>query len=232
MSQRSKNLLEAFTQSKAPEKSAEPVAEPRGSAARVGGPFADGATKAATPVHPRSQDPRPAPVVGTNSSPSRGRLLVLGVAIAVTFFFVGRISVPGVQAAGDSAGQDPAPPKTAAVLPAAVLPAPVGVLSNETALLDRANQATILAITYKLSDDNERLARDTCARMIAQQLPAAVWRNPEKKQISLLVGAAPRQIDLDEMLVRVKAAVSERGKQEFTTAYIVPIDNYIVRPAR
>ena len=65
--------------------------------------------------------------------------------------------------------------------------------------------------------------------MISQGFPASVYENPTENKIYILIGAARQSADLDSMLARVKAATSERGKQEFKSAYTVPIDNYVVR---
>lgn len=224
MSQRSKNLLEAFNQSKAPEKSAEPVAPPRGSAPKVGGPFAD-----AVPVARAKEQPK---VYGVRSDAARSprerlRVVVLCASIAVIFFFVGRVSAPSVGAAEKAQAAAPgATPQPAVTPPAAKQ---IDVQGNDAALIDPANQATILACTYKLSAENTTAAKVCRAQLVEQGLAASVFQNPTKKQIYILVGAAPRQVDLDGMLVRVKNATSDRGKQEFKDAYAVPIDNYVVR---
>ena len=105
MSQRSKNLLEAFNQSKAPEKSAEPVAPPRGSAPKVGGPFADSAPMARPKEQPLLHGARSD---SSRSPRERLRVVVLCTGIAVIFFFVGRASAPSVGAAAVDRNDYPA----------------------------------------------------------------------------------------------------------------------------
>ncbi len=224
MSQRSKNLLEAFNQSKAPEKSAEPVAPPRGSAPKVGGPFAD----AAPVARPKEQSNLYGARSDSARSPREGlRVVVLCASIAVIFFFIGRVSAPSVGAAEKA--EAPAPGAPAQVAPTPAAAKPINLQGNDTALVDPANQSTILACSYKFSAENKSLAMASRARLVEQGLPASVYENQTKKQIYILVGAAPRQADLDGLLVRVKSATSDRSQQEFKGAYAVPIDNYVVR---
>ncbi len=224
MSQRSKNLLEAFNQSKAPEKSAEPVAPPRGSAPKVGGPFADSAPMARPKEQPLLHGARSD---SSRSPRERLRVVVLCTGIALIFFFVGRASAPSVGAAEKPPAPAPGAPAEMTQTPPAAKP--INLVGNDTALVDLANQSTILACSYKFSAENKTLAMASRARLIEQGLPASVYENQTKKQIFILVGAAPRQSDLDGLLVRVKSATSDRAKQEFKGAYAVPIDNYVVR---
>ncbi len=203
MSQRSKNLLEAFNQSKAPEKSAEPVAQPRGSAPRVGGPFADSAPAA------------------------RWRVVVLCAGIAVIFFYIGRVSAPSVQAAGESQA---AATGTIPNTPPASAPQRPTTSNNDSALKDPKNQYTLLAVTYdKFTAETERLAEATKARLISLNLPASISKNKDRKLIYVLVGAAPKISDLDPLLARLQAATSDRGKKDFQSAHSAPIINYVVR---
>jgi hypothetical protein len=225
MSQRSKNLLEAFNQSKAPEKSAQPVAQPRGSTPRVGGPFADQAQPARPKAEPRAVEPLAHEETAVGSSSARVRVAVLCAVIAVTFFFIGRVSAPGVRAAGDS---ETAGSKSNSDKPPGTV-VETAATSIEDALKLPSNKYSLLAATYPMSDEHKNLARVTAAGLVKQGLPAASYVNPTKKQIYLLVGAAAKTSDLDDLLARLKQANSDRGKKEFTSARPIIIDNYLAR---
>lgn len=235
VSQRSKNLLEAFNRSKAPEKSPEPVPQPRGTTPRVGGPFAD-ATPVAKAVPPAGlHELRPGSAAGSGTAVSprdRWRLIVLCAGIAVIFFFIGRVSV-GSQGLGGTVGA--AEPEAGsgrnqenAPVPAAA-PKPAANQSPRAALTDTANQYTVLACTYKLSEEQRALAVAARAHLLGLGFPAEVFEHTPKKQLYLLVGAAPSSRDLDDVLGRVRAATSARGVREFTTATTVSIDKYVLR---
>ena len=174
---------------------------------------------------PRAKAEVKAQVEGAGAQSSRLRVALLCGLVAVTFFFIGRVSVPSVQAAGE--------PSTPSAVNVAKNPlAPVGdapAKSIAEALKDPANKFSILAISYKFVDGDDRLAKATQDSLIAQGLPTALCKNVVKKQCFLLVGAAPKLPDLDSLLAKVKQATSERGKQDFTSAYGVPIDNYLAR---
>jgi hypothetical protein len=223
VSQRSKNLLEAFNQSKAPEKSPEPAPQPRGTTPRAGGPFADTTPAVREKARPAHADTRPAAAATAPTARERRRIIVLCAGIAVIFFFVGRASVstgaPGstVQAAGDAGAAAPGTPP----------PAQAPARSIQEALRDPANQATILACTYTL--EQRALAKAASEHLASLGFPAAAWENPKKTQVYLLVGAAPTTADLDGLLVKVKAANSARGTPEFATAWTVSIDKYMQR---
>lgn len=229
MSQRSKNLLEAFNQSKAPEKSAQPVTPPRGSAPRVGGPFADPAAPQRPKENPRPQElrnreegARPALFAST----SRWRLALMAAVIAGTFFLLGRFSAPGVQAAGEAQAQAPGEPT--GVAPGD--PNAGAVKSIEDQLFDKVNQYSVLAVTYTNSPANEKLANIAWARLLELGLPAASpYKNAAKNQITIFVGAARKLPDLDGLVSRVKAATTATGRRDFSTAGGVPIDKYIDR---
>ncbi len=225
LSQRSKNLLEAFNQSKAPEKSAQPVAQPRGSAPRVGGPFADPTPLARPKAESRPQDSRPSPDDGSRATGSRLRVVLLCSLVALTFFALGRVSAPSVQAAGAPG----APPPGSAAKNSSIAAVDVPARSISEALNDRDNKFTILAISYKLNDDNDRLAKATKERLIQRGFPTALCKNVDKKQIYLLVGAEHKLSDLDALLARIKQLTIEHGKQEFPSANGVPIENYLAR---
>lgn len=238
VSQRSKNLLEAFNRSKAPEKSPEPVPQPRGTTPRVGGPFAD-ATPVAKAVPLASlHESRPGSAAGTGTAVSprdRWRLIVLGAGIAVIFFVLGRVSVGSGGMGGMGGTVGAAEPEASsgrnqedAPVPAAA-PKPAANQSPRAALTDKANQYTVLACTYKLSEDQRALAVAARAHLLGLGFPAEVFEHTPKKQLYLLVGAAPSSRDLDDVLGRVRAATSARGVREFTTATTVSIDKYVLR---
>ncbi|HUR27857.1 MAG TPA: hypothetical protein VM509_06705 [Planctomycetota bacterium] len=229
MSQRSKNLLEAFNQSKAPEKSAQPVAQPRGSAPRVGGPFADQAPPV-QPVQPRAEvrtEARQGLEDGTRVRVSRARVALLCGLIAVVSFFIGRISAPSVAAAdGASATNAGVPPSAPA--PGAPRVTPKSQ-SQRDALNDRANNFTVLGVTYDQNANNEKLAKAARESLGQQGLPAELVENKVKKQIYVLIGATPKLADLDALVAQVKQAKDSRGVKDFTSARGVPIDNYLKR---
>ena len=229
MSQRSKNLLEAFNQSKAPEKSVQPVTPPRGSAPRVGGPFADPAAAPRPKESPRPQESRARDAraqAAWFASASRGRLILLGSVIAATFFLLGRFSAPGVQAAADGGARAPGEPENGA--PGSPTAAPTATI--EQRLFDKSNKYSILAVTYTSTPANTDLANIAWARLLELGLPAAKpYKNAEKNQLTIFVGAAPKLADLDDLRSRVKSATTATGRQDFTPARGVPIDNYIDR---
>lgn len=254
MSQRSKNLLEAFNQSRAPEKSAQPVATPKGSTPRVGGPFADAsapprarAEARTEPVvaraEPRPRETRPAndhaSRAGVGLPAARWRVAFLCVAVATIFFVLGRASVS--RAAGPNESPSAAPDVDAGVsnTPAAVKPEQPAATNAagstpQAALLDKRNKFTVLAATYIYSDAKSResrreMASAACTHLQQQGLPVALYDHPTRKQYLLLVGAATTFSDLDTLLARVRNTPSARGQLEFQTALSVPIDNYVER---
>jgi hypothetical protein len=227
VSQRSKNLLEAFNQSRAPEKSAEPVAPPRGSAPRVGGPFADPAAPAKPKAEPLAGAPRSLGESAPRASlgASRSRLVAMGVLIAVTFFLLGRASMPNVQAADDGGEKlagagGPGAPETPAAKPSQ---------SVTEALQDKDNKFSIVAVTYSYSPTNRALAIETAGHLSSLGLPSVAYEIPKKDQIVVLVGAQPHVADLDGLLKQVREAKTKSGRLDFGTAKAVQIDNYVVR---
>ncbi len=101
----------------------------------------------------------------------------------------------------------------------------------EQALLDRANVYTIKLIHYSNTEANKRLAAATARYVIEQQnLPAVVAA--DSTGLYILVGAAPRQVDLDGFLARAKKMpgpppMSKPG--EFHSAYVEKIDRVFRR---
>lgn len=226
MSRRGKHLLEAF---------------------RAAGP---GVSPSSTPtsnalgksIAPRAHASR---TWTLNAPQARLIGLVVFLAMVVAFLF-GRMSVRGVAraaedpAVGGSAVEETArlanaaPPSAPATQPAAAPPPVVDPnprTAAEQALLDRANVYTIKLVHYSNTEVNKRLAAET-ARYVIQthNLPAVVAA--DNTGLYILVGAAPRQVDLDDYLARVKRMsgpppLSRPG--EFTTAYIEKIDKVFRR---
>jgi hypothetical protein len=101
----------------------------------------------------------------------------------------------------------------------------------ELALLDRENIYTIKLIHYSNTEANKRLAAGTARYVIEQQnLPAVVAA--DSTGLYILVGAAPRQVDLDGFLARAKKMpgpppMSKPG--EFHSAYVEKIDRVFRR---
>lgn len=254
MSQRSKNLLEAFNQSRAPEKSAQPVATPKGSTPRVGGPFADaaGAPRARAEVRtepvvaraePRPRESRPTAELtsraGVGLPAARWRVAILCVAVATIFFVLGRASVSRAAGPADPGVQTPEVDSSVSNTPAPAKPEPATAnastgVTPQAALLDKRNKFTVLAATYIYSDAKSResrreMASAACTHLQQQGLPVALYDHPTRKQYLLLVGAATTFSDLDALLARVRNTPSARGQLEFQTALSVPIDNYVER---
>jgi len=225
LSQRSKNLLEAFNQSKAPEKSTQPPPQARGSAPRVGGPFADAAPPPLPKAQPKVQEGRQVREETSRVPGSRLRVALLCTLIAVTFFYVGRVSAPSVEAAG---GASPAPgnvPEVASPQNAA----PSRTPTIREALVDPKNRYAILASTYKKNAESEAIARAARDRMAGLGFPCELGTKDAKKEIYLLIGAAPSVAALDSLLAQIKSTKSDKGKLEFVDAHAVPIDSYLTR---
>jgi hypothetical protein len=100
----------------------------------------------------------------------------------------------------------------------------------EQALLDRKNVYTIKLVHYSNTQANQRLAAQTAQYIRAQNLPAVVAT--DGAGLFILVGAAPRQVDLDAYLAQVKRLagpppLSRAG--EFASAYLEKIDRVFKR---
>ncbi len=237
MSNRGKHLLEAF-------KVAGPNAAPP--AASGGG---------AAPAPPSRRTPGSSTLVLNNAQLRLIGLVVL--LLMVVSFLLGRVSVRGVaRAAGDAsvapAASDARATQSAAPPPAVAAPqqpsaaptaAPPSVsppapkldatprTSAEQALLDPANIYTIKLVHYSNTEANKRLAAET-ARYVQQthNLPAVVAA--DGSGLFILVGAAPRQVDLDDYLSRVKRMSGPpplSRPAEFHSAYVDKIDKLFRR---
>jgi hypothetical protein len=124
------------------------------------------------------------------------------------------VAAPSGPAAASNTGYDPNPRTPA-----------------EQALLDRANVYTIKLVHYTNTEVNKRLAANTARYVIEQQnLPAVVAA--DSTGLYILVGAAPRQVDLDAFLARVKKMPGpppQSRPAEFHTAYVEKIDRVFRR---
>ncbi|MBM3978361.1 MAG: hypothetical protein FJ299_15410 [Planctomycetes bacterium] len=227
MAKRVKHLLEAFQQT-APTSSAP-----------------SGGASASRPVVPVLSHPlrfRSSPLVAP-------KLLTHGIALCTGLLFgvlVGRYSggveaagprtppivepqVSGVPALGGSVAA-PASGESAAATPGSGSnSSQEGGAAIEAALRDKANQYTLLAITYGSSSANRELAQSTAAYLRTKGLPASdpVLRG---KSLCLLVGAAPSKAALQALQTRLRDTTSPSGaSRDFQTAYPVEIDNYIAR---
>jgi len=248
MTQRSKNLLEAFNDSSRVEKTPEAKpAKQRPSLAHVGGPFAPSKpahagparpTQASEPAHPRFSG-----VLTGNPGAEvfLKRTLPVYVAIALVFFLIGRASVQRV----DAAPADPAsagvaragvpgaiPPSTpggkqAAEVPEASPRAPLPV--EVSALHDRSNKCTILAAQYALTDSAKELGWNAYAHLKDKGFQVfPLYKGARKYQ--LFVGASNEQAKLDETLAEIRRLPGPSGrKDDFATAMVVMIDTYVAR---
>jgi hypothetical protein len=124
------------------------------------------------------------------------------------------VAAPSAPAAASNTGYDPNPRTPA-----------------EQALLDRANVYTIKLVHYTNTEVNKRLAANTARYVIEQQnLPAVVAA--DNTGLYILVGAAPRQVDLDGFLARVKKMPGpppQSRPAEFHSAYVEKIDRVFRR---
>jgi hypothetical protein len=107
--------------------------------------------------------------------------------------------------------------------------ASVGTAAIDSALRDKANRYTLLAITYGNSPANHELARTTASYLRSKELPACdpVLRG---KTLCVLVGAAASKAQLQVLQTKLRDTLGPSGRgQDFTTAYPVDIDTYIAR---
>ncbi len=241
MSSRGKHLLEAF-------KTAGPNTSP---------PAASSGGAAPTPSFSSPSFARPSSPSALVLNGAQLRLIALVVLLLmVVSFLIGRVSVRGVaQAASDDARETNAPvepqaaprstpPPAAANAPArtATQPPPSAppqapALDStartvaEQALLDPANIYTIKLVHYSNTEVNKRLAAET-ARYVQQthNLPAVVAA--DASGLFILVGAAPRQVELDDYLARIKRMSGPpplSRPAEFHSAYVDKIDKLFRR---
>ena len=101
----------------------------------------------------------------------------------------------------------------------------------EQALLDPRNVYTLKVVDYVYNDSSLRLARETLRYLTETHgLPACLTRNGSR--LYILVGAAPRLVDLDELGRTVRQLkglppISRTG--EFESAYVEKIDKVFQR---
>jgi len=253
MANRGKHLLEAFktagpgASSPPPSSASAPrPASTSGAGAGAGGPFARPAA---------SSSPYGAPTLISLNAPQLRLFGLVVLLLCVVTFLLGRLSVSrGAQAAESedaaNAAQNaaaaqvapnvPTPSQAApAAAPPAAAPAPGGgqpVVDSqarepaEQALLDRKNIYTIKLVHYSNTQANQRLAAQTAQYIRGQNLPAVVAT--DGAGLFILVGAAPRQVDLDAYLAQVKRLAGPpplNRAGEFASAYLEKIDRVFKR---
>jgi len=246
MTQRSKNLLEAFNDSSQVEKTREAKpAKKRRSLANVGGPFAP-----STPPLTGKSKPGPAPRL---ARPKFTRMaenpaataflrnaLPVYLAIALVFFLIGRASVQSV----DAAPVDPAAPAVGrAQVPGAIpVPAPGNQAAEgaETssraplplevsALHDRANKWTILAAQYAKTDSATQMGWNAYSHLLDKGFKAFPLYDGARRY-QLFVEASDESAKLDQTLAEIRALPGPSGrKDDFATAMVVMIDTYVDR---
>jgi hypothetical protein len=234
-----KNLLEAFQASAAAEKAAKALAPAEATGSKAGGPFAPQPASAPPPPVVRSA---PKPESPLRRPDALQRLIALQVVITIGAFFLGRVSVGDVEA-GAPLAEDPAPPVVRyepSAQPAArpqppasgdvrvVTSADAGTAA-ERALLDPNNRYTVKIAEYQKGRD-DALAAATLQWLVSQGLPAAA--KYQGSRLFLLVGAAPKQAELDGLRDRLKTMNGPpplNKPAEFHDAYISSIDRLITR---
>lgn len=237
-----KNLLEAFQASAAAEKAAKAQAPAEATGAKAGGPFAPQPASAPPPPVVRSA---PKPESPLRRPDALQRLIALQVVITIGAFFLGRVSVGGVEAGAPAEGEAAPPTERNEVVPAKAAAKPlappaatgdVRVVTSadagtaaERALLDPNNRYTVKLAEYQKGRDDE-LAAATLQWLVSQGLPAAA--KYQGSRLFLLVGAAPKQSELDGLRDRLKTMNGPpplNKPAEFHDAYISSIDRLITR---
>lgn len=254
MANRGKHLLEAF-------KTAGPGASPPPSSASAprSASAPGGGGLSARPA--ASSSPYGAPTVISLNAPQLRLFGLVVLLLCVVTFLLGRLSVSRDAQAAESGASEKAAQNEAAARkeaaaqvapnvstpsqaaptaqPAVAAPAPAGgqpVVDSqarepaEQALLDRKNVYTIKLVHYSNTQANQRLAAQTAQYIRAQNLPAVVAT--DGAGLFILVGAAPRQVDLDAYLAQVKRLpgpppLNRAG--EFASAYLEKIDRVFKR---
>lgn len=251
MANRGKHLLEAF-KTAGPGASSPPSSV---NAPRPSGPPSGAGGLGARP--PASSSPYGAPAVLSLNAPQLRLFGLVVLLLCVVTFLLGRMSVSrDAQAAGPGTPEAPAQNDSAGKLavnaptpgpsqaPSAVAPPAAEAASGggqpivdsqarepaEQALLDRKNVYTIKLVHYSNTQANQRLAAQTAQYIRAQNLPAVVAT--DGAGLFILVGAAPRQVDLDAYLAQVKRLpgpppLNRAG--EFASAYLEKIDRVFKR---
>lgn len=187
---------------------------------------------------------------------SRLQWLVLAqVVLLVVAFLLGRASVQQAEASeAERAGSSVSTPTgvTAGVAPTGVAPTgapqaqpaaaasggalpvraePTPVSAAEQALRDPRNVYTLKVADYVYNDSSVRLAQDAARYLVESAgLPACLVQKGTR--VYLLVGAAPRQVDLDDLGRTVRQLkgpppISKPG--EFHDAYVEKIDKVFQR---
>lgn len=207
-----------------------------------------------------SPSPGGAPSAGPSSTGSRGGLqlggsrlqwLVLAqIVLLVVAFLLGRASVQQAEASeserASSAGNAPAgvvanvaPPSAPQAQPAAAagggaLPVraePTPVSAAEQALRDPRNVYTLKVADYVYNESSVRLAQDAARYLVdTAGLPACLVQKGTR--VYLLVGAAPRQVDLDDLgrtVRQLKGPPPISKPAEFHDAYVEKIDKVFQR---
>jgi hypothetical protein len=225
---RQKNLLEAFTASANAEKAASEDPAPTGSGGSPsGGPFAEPSARRERPGAPRGS------LADTLLHPeNRGGLLALLGVLLTLAFLGGRMSAGRGERSVVAAPE----PEAAPVEPAAREPlapaaaeAQTPVSEAEKALADTRNKYTIKLVEYASGRD-EDLAWNTLNYLEGLGLPAASLY--KGKRMFIVLGAASKQADLDELLKRAKTmnGPPPRNREaEFSDAYVEKIDNLLER---
>jgi len=244
MSQRNKSLLEAF-------KASGPT-KPLSS----GGP-ANPALPSSPAIRPSLLGSGP-PRGGVTLRPAQLQLVLLAqLLLLVVAFLLGRSSGRSALASNtDGASQDAvskaaaapvlessapgistprpvveAPPVAPAPTDAQVQVDPHPRNAAEQALLDKNNVYTIKLVEYANTETNRKLAQDALRYLTEQSgLPACLAGTGTR--LYILVGAAPKQVDFDELLKLVKQMkgpppMSKSG--EFHDAYLEKIDKVFKR---
>jgi hypothetical protein len=227
---RQKNLLEAFTASANAEKAASEDPAPKGSGASpAGGPFVEPSARRERPAAPRGS------LTDTLLHPeNRGGLLALLGVLVTLAFLAGRMSrgdgAPVAAAAGAPAPETAlAEPASREPLAPAIPEAQTPLSEAEKAIADTRNKYTIKLVEYASGRD-EDLAWNTLNYLEGLGLPAAAIT--KGKRMFIVIGAAAKQADLDELLKRAKTmnGPPPRNRQaEFSDAYVEKIDNLYER---
>jgi hypothetical protein len=124
-------------------------------------------------------------------------------------------------------------PAVAASTPSTTLPMraePTPVSAEEQALRDPRNVYTLKVADYVFNESSVRLAQDAARYLKNSGLPACLVQKGTR--VYLLVGAAPKQVDLDELgrTVRVLNGPPPINRpREFHDAYVEKIDKVFQR---
>ncbi len=202
-----------------------------------GGPFALGGDR---PRRAAPSGPGGAATVTeilTNLGPAK--LAIIQVLLLLAAFLLGRASRPihaqepapgGAEAAASplSAGAAGTSGARAEPRPAPGAAAAAERPDPDAALKDPRNRFTIMVVTYADTADQRDMARATHAHLRRSGFP--VFRPYLRNgKVLLLVGAAPRKDDLNELRNRLRDLASPRGRREFQDAYVVAIEEYVQR---